>query len=48
MRIVKDGREEYLDMLAQVYIKHKGYTVKVGSGFTQEQRLKYAHADIIG
>ena len=48
MRIVKDGREEYLDMLAQVYIEHKGYTVKVGSGFTQEQRLKYAHADIIG
>ena len=48
MRIVKDGREEYLDMLAQVYIKHKGYTVKVGSGFTQEQRMKYATADIIG
>ena len=48
MRIVKDGREEYLNMLAQVYIKHKGYTVKVGSGFTQEQRLKYAYADIIG
>ncbi len=48
MRIVKDGREEYLDMLAQVYIEHKGYTVKVGSGFTQEQRMKYATADIIG
>ena len=48
MRIVKDGREEYLDMLAQVYIEHKGYTVKVGSGFTQEQRIKYATADIVG
>ena len=48
MRIVKDGREEYLDMLAQVWIEHKGYKVKVGSGFTQEQRLKYAYADIIG
>ena len=34
MRIVKDGREEYLDMLAQVYIEHKGHKVKVGSGFT--------------
>lgn len=48
MRIVKDGREEYFDMLAQVWIEHKGYKVKVGSGFTQEQRLKYAYADIIG
>jgi len=48
MRIVKDGREEYLDMLAQVWIEHKGYKVKVGSGFTQEQRIKYAYADIIG
>ena len=48
MRIVKDGREEYLDMLAQVWIEHKGYKVKVGSGFTQEQRLIYAYADIIG
>ena len=28
-------------MLAQVYIEHKGHRVKVGSGFTQEQRLQY-------
>ena len=48
MRIVKDGREEYLDMLAQVWIEHKGYKVKVGSGFTQEQRLKYTQEPIIG
>jgi len=48
MRIVKDGREEYLDMLAQVWIEHKGYKVKVGSGFTQEERIKYATADIVG
>ena len=50
MRIVKDGREEYLDMLSQVWIEHKGYKVKVGSGFTQEQRLKYIDPteDIIG
>ena len=48
MRIVKDGREEYLDMLAQVWIEHKGYKVKVGSGFTQEQRLKYTQEPIVG
>ena len=48
MRIVKDGREEYLDMLSQVWIEHKGYKVKVGSGFTQEQRLKYTQEPIIG
>jgi DNA ligase-1 len=48
MRIVKDGREEYLDMLAQVWIEHKGYKVKVGSGFSQEQRLKYTQEPIVG
>ena len=48
MRIVKDGREEYLTMLAQVWVEHKGYKVKVGSGFSQEQRIKYATADIVG
>jgi DNA ligase-1 len=48
MRIVKDGREEYLDMLSQVWIEHKGYEVKVGSGFTQEQRLKYTQEPIVG
>jgi len=48
MRIVKRGREEYIDMLAQVYIEHKGHKVAVGSGFSQEQRIKYAYADIVG
>ena len=48
MRIVKDGREEYLDMLSQVWIEHKGYEVKVGSGFSQEQRLKYTQEPIVG
>ena len=48
MRIVKDGREEYLDMLAQVWIEHKNYLVKVGSGFSQEQRLKYTQEPIVG
>ena len=35
-------------MLAQVYIEHKGYKVKVGSGFSQEQRIKYLTEDIVG
>ena len=37
-------------MLSQVYIMHKGYSVAVGSGFTQEQRIKYYNnpEDIIG
>jgi len=48
MRIVKDGREEYLDMLAQVWIEHKNHLVKVGSGFSQEQRIKYTTEDIVG
>ena len=48
MRIVKDGREEYLDMLAQVWIEHKGHRVKVGSGWTQEQRLQYMDGSIVG
>ena len=32
----------------QVYIEHKGHIVKVGSGFSQEQRIKYMSSDIIG
>ena len=28
-------------MMAQAYIIHKGHQVKVGSGWNQEQRLKY-------
>ena len=35
-------------MLAQVLIEHKGYKVKVGSGFSQEQRIKYMTSDIVG
>ena len=35
-------------MLAQVYIEHKGHIVKVGSGFNQEQRIKYMNESIIG
>ena len=48
MAVVRDGKEAQETMLAQVYIEHKGYKVKVGSGFSQEQRIKYMVSDIIG
>ena len=48
MSVVRDGKEAQEVMLAQVYIEHKGYRVKVGSGFSQEQRIKYTTEDIIG
>jgi len=35
-------------MLSQVWIEHKSHLVKVGSGFTQEQRLKYMDGSILG
>jgi len=40
-RIIRDGKEVVMPMLAQVYIMHKGYSVAVGSGFNQEQRIRY-------
>ena len=40
-RYVKDGAECEEDMLSAVFISHKGYTVKVGSGWTIEQRQYY-------
>ena len=46
--VVRDGRSVTMEMLAQVYIEHKGHRVKVGSGFTQEQRLQYMDGSIIG
>ena len=39
--VVRDGKSVSMTMLSQVWIEHKGYLVKVGSGFTQEQRLEY-------
>jgi len=48
MSVVRDGKEAQETMLAQVYIEHKGYKVKVGSGFSQEQRIKYLTEDIVG
>ena len=48
MSVVREGREVQENMLAQVWIEHKGYKVKVGSGFNQEQRIKYKKEPIIG
>ena len=46
--IVVNGRSETVPMLSQVWIEHKGYKVKVGSGWTQEQRLQYMDGSIMG
>ena len=46
--VVRDGRSETIKMLAQVWIEHKGYKVKVGSGFSQEQRIQYMTENIVG
>ena len=48
MSVVRNGKEAQETMLSQVWIKHKGYEVKVGSGFSQEQRIKYMTEPIIG
>ena len=48
MAVVRDGKEEQETMLAQVWIEHKGHLVKVGSGFSQEQRIQYLTEDIVG
>ena len=46
--IVVDGRSETVQMLSQVWIEHKGHKVKVGSGWTQDQRLQYMDGSIVG
>jgi len=43
-RVIREGKEEVVRMMAQAYIIHKGHQVKVGSGWNQEQRIKY-HAN---
>ena len=50
MAVVRDGKEAQETMLAQVFIEHKGHQVKVGSGFSQEQRIKYTqpNGNILG
>jgi len=40
-RVIREGKEVIMPMLAQVYITHKGNQVAVGSGFNQEERIKY-------
>ena len=40
-RIIRDGKEVVVPMLAQAYITHKGHEVAVGSGWSQEQRIRY-------
>jgi len=46
--VVRDGKSETIEMLAQVWIEHKGHRVKVGSGWSQEQRLQYMDGSIVG
>ena len=46
--VVRDGKSVSMTMLSQVWINHKGYIVKVGSGFSQEQRLEYMDGSIVG
>ena len=40
-RVIRDGKEVLMPMLAQAYITHKGHEVAVGSGWNQEQRIRY-------
>jgi DNA ligase-1 len=46
--VVRDGKSETMKMLSQVWIEHKGHKVKVGSGWSQEQRLQYMDGSIVG
>ena len=46
--VVRHGRQDTIPMLSQVWIEHKGHKVKVGSGFSQEQRLQYVDGSIVG
>ena len=46
--VVRDGKSESMTMLSQVWIEHKNHIVKVGSGFSQEQRLQYMDGSIVG
>ncbi|WVQ79864.1 hypothetical protein IAT38_001964 [Cryptococcus sp. DSM 104549] len=50
MRLSVNGKFEQRLALANVWISHKGHPVSVGSGFSAEQRLRYAEhpEDIVG
>jgi DNA ligase-1 len=49
-RIIENGREEEEEMLKAVFVQHKGNQVRVGSGFSLEQRRHYFQNpnDILG
>ena len=40
-RIIRNGKEIVIQMLAQVWIEHNGCKVAVGSGWNQDQRIHY-------
>jgi len=40
-RVIREGKEVVIPMMAQAYIMHKGNEVGVGSGWSQEQRIRY-------
>lgn len=42
MRFVEEGRQVEKEVLAAIIINHKGFEVKVGSGFSKEER-EYLH-----
>ena len=44
IRMLVDGKEVTETMTSQIMIKHKGYEVGVGSGFSMEQRMEF-HQD---
>ena len=46
--VVRDGKSVSMTMLSQVWIEHKNHIVKVGSGFSQDQRLQYMDGSIVG
>ncbi|WVR08347.1 hypothetical protein IAU60_005400 [Kwoniella sp. DSM 27419] len=50
MRLAIDGVFDTYEAMANVWIEHEGHKVSVGSGFTAEQRVRYARSpdDIIG
>lgn len=41
MRFLEDGKDVSRETLSAVMIKHKGFDVKVGSGFTKEEREEF-------
>lgn len=47
-RVIEDGREILEDMLSAVIVEHRGNRVRVGSGFSIDERRKYyANPDLI-